>query len=207
MKKAKQIIKLPGLYLAEAHAANVFGVSVPELRRKVVSKEIKGRICANGEVSISSDDAYFTPGTMARMMHVTKNDVVEWIQSSELKATADGDNYKISYEEYSRFGEFGMWMEKAVDSHFKYMKQSISKGRIIEEVNEGFRRGMKPHIEKAREVVDYLEKLHSHYENKFDILNEKSAIVAGLIIVARIISILQSILNLIEKDELVESYP
>ena len=83
------------------------------------------------------------------------------------------------------------------------MKKLACDGAIINEVNEGFRRGMKPHIEKAKEVIECLEQIHSHYDSKLDVLNEKSTLTAAYIITAKVISILYSSLNMIEKGELI----
>ncbi|MEW6008162.1 MAG: excisionase family DNA-binding protein [Candidatus Omnitrophota bacterium] len=197
------VIKLKGTYLAETFAARIARVGVEEIRKKVSSKELRGFISSAGEVSVLSDDVFFTPESMASIMHVSKEDVIDWIKSGELKATQSGEDYRISYEEYSRFGQSGMWMGKFHDRMFEYMGSVIDNGRMIEEVNEGFRRGMKPHIDKAREVIEYLEQIHTYYEKNLDILNGKSALVVAFIIMSRMISILYSALNLIEAGEIV----
>jgi len=136
-------------------------------------------------------------------MYVSEEDVIGWIKSGELKAIQSNGDQRISYEEYSRFGQSGMWMDKFHDKMFEHMEALIDDGKAIEEVNQGFRRGMKPHIDKAREIIGYLEEIHISYEKILDVLNDKSALGAGFIITARLISLLYSALNLIETGEII----
>lgn len=197
------IIKLKGTHLAETFAARIMGISVEDIRRKVVSKELRGVISTNNEASVLSNDVFLTPESMASVMHVSKEDVIDWIKSGKLKVLHSDVDFKISYEEYSRFGQSGVWMGKFHDKMFEYIKNLINDGSAIEQVNEGFRRGMKPHIDKARQIIGCLEEIHSYYEKKLDVLNAKLALDAAFIITARLISILYSALNLIETGEIV----
>lgn len=203
MENNTPVVKLKETYLAETFASRIMRITVEEIRKRVASKELRGFISSNGEVSVLSQDVFFTPASMASMMYVSKEDVIGWIKSGKLKAVHSGGDYKISYNEYSRFGKSGIWMGKLHDKMFEYMRTLIEDGRAIEEVNEGFRRGMKPHIDKAREVIEYLEEIHTYYEKKVDILNGKVALIAAFIITTRLISVLYSTLNLIETGELV----
>jgi len=203
MKNNTPVIKLKGTYLAETFAARIMRISIEDIRKKVASKELRGFISTNGEASVLSNDVFFTPESMASMMYVSKEDVIDWIKSGKLKAIPSDGNYKISYEEYSRFGQSGIWMGKLHDKIFEHMKILINDGRAIEQVNEGFRRGMKPHIDKARQIIGYLEEIHAYYEKRLDVINGKSALDAAFIITARLISILYSAINLIETGEII----
>lgn len=203
MENNTPVIKLKGTYLAETFAARILRIRVEDIRKKVVSKELRGFISTSGEASVLSNDVFFTTESMASMMYVSEEDVIGWIKSGELKAIQSNGDHRISYEEYSRFGQSGMWMDKLHDRMFEHMKALVDDGRVIEEVNQGFRLGMKPHIDKAREIIGYLEEIHTYYEKRLDVLNNKSALDAGFIIVARLISILYSSLNLIETGEII----
>lgn len=196
------VIERKGTYLDETFASQIIGISIEEIRTRVSCGRLKGFLSSGGIAKVLSDDVYFTTESMALSMHVSKEDVIEWIKSGQLKAEQSEEDYKISYKEYSRFGQSGMWMAKFHDKMFDYMKELINNGGAIEEVNNGFRLGMKPHITKAHEVIEYLEQIHKNYEKNINI-HEKTAKVAAIVIIARVISILYSALNLIEKGEVV----
>lgn len=196
-------IKSRRTYVSESLASRMLGESVQEVRRKIQAGELKGIQSTDGNFSVQSDVIYLIPKTVASLIKVQEKHVFEWINSGKLKAIKEGDSYKVSYAEYTRFGQSGQWMPQFHDTAFEHMKKLVNQGQIMEEVNEGFRRGMEPHIIKAREVIEYLEKIHSSCDQKLDVLKGRSTVVAVYVITAKVISILHSTLNLIEKSELI----
>lgn len=197
------VLELKGEFLDEKFAARLMGKTVPEIREMVKNGSLKGKEWAEGDVTVSAEGAYLTPKTMAEILFVKEEDVLEWINSGKVKAAQKDGNYKIPYKEYSKFGHSGGWMPKMHDSIFEKFVQELNGGKILGSVNEGFKRGMKPHIDKAREVIDYLEKVHGEYLPKLNVLEDKTALVAAYVIHARIISLLHTTINLIENNELV----
>ena len=165
-KERLSTIRTESEFLDEYFASRIIGKSVPEIRAMVRSGELKGRIWSNEEVSVDTKDAYLTSRTMADLLLVEEQDVLDWIKAGEIYAKKTSDGYRVPYKEYSRFGQSGAWMKKCHDKMFRQFVKEINDGEIISEVNEGFKRGMKPHIDKAREVVDYLEKIHSEYQSQ-----------------------------------------
>lgn len=197
------VIHIKGEFLAESLVARVLGQPVSDIRKMVKEGKLKGRTWSNKEVSVSADDVYFTPKTMASMMYVQEQDIIDWIGSGEVKALKSGVDYKIPYKEYSKFGQSGKWTPKLHENMFKQFVNEINNGQIINEVNEGFKRGMKPHIDKARDTVNYLETVHKKYLTQVNVHEDRTALVAAYVIHARIISLLHTTINLIENNELV----
>ncbi|MCA9408023.1 MAG: hypothetical protein KC733_05000 [Candidatus Omnitrophica bacterium] len=201
--KDKPVIKLKETYLSGELAAKMLSKPISAIKGMVEKAELRGRISDDGRVSVFADDVYLTPKIMAIMLYVQEKDILEWITTDELKAIKANGQYKIPYKEYSSFGQSGKWMKKFHDNSFELFKKMATDGEIINEVNEGFRRGMKPRIVKARQVIEDLEKIHNDYQSQINVLDYRTALVASYVICARIISLLYSTLNLIEKDKLV----
>lgn len=198
----RPVIQLKEIYVSESLASRMLGQSIENVRKMIKTGELRGIEGDEGDFSVQSDSIYLTPKTIASLVHVQEQDVLHWINSGKLKATKDGDAFKIAHQEYTRFGQSGEWMPQFHNYAFEYMKKLVSERKIIEEVNDGFRRGMKPHIIKARETIEYLEKIHYSCDPKLDVLKDRSAVVAVYVVAAKLISILYSSLNLIEKSEL-----
>jgi len=129
--------------------------------------------------------------------------VLNWVKAGVLRNISNKPSeILIDPESYRSFGQ-GMSSElreamgKTLMEGIEIVREDAQK-----EVNEGFRRGINHHIKVIKEVVKFLQELHTKYEKQYDLFTEVSGKVAALICYARAIQLLNSTIIDIENEDL-----
>lgn len=144
---------------------------------------------------------YLTVDEAASKLQVTSRHILQWIK--EKKFRVKNINSSTLLIDAESFWEFGRkmppeWREAFGEIMMEGLKSVFP--RVQQDVNEGFRRGIRLQLTKVKEIIAFLQKLHSKYEKDFDLLEDKSGKIASIITYARVIALLNSIVEDIEKE-------